>query len=57
VKSCASARRSALDAIDLDRYLPPEAEDTGEPPPGEDVELAFDWLQGLDLDARSRRAG
>ena len=41
----------ALDAIDLDRYLPPAAEDAAEPPPGEDVELAFDWLRGIDLDA------
>ena len=47
----------ALDALDLDRYLPPEP---GEQAPGsgpaEDVELAFDWLDGLDLDA-SFRAG
>jgi AsmA protein len=45
-----------LDAIDLDRYLPPEAEEVSEPAPGEDVELAFDWLDNLDLDA-SFRAG
>jgi len=46
-----------LDAIDLDRYLPPEAEATGEaPPPAEDAPLAFEWLRGLDLDA-SFRAG
>lgn len=41
----------ALDAINLDRYLPPETEGSAEPAPGEDVDLAFDWLQGLDLDA------
>lgn len=41
----------ALDAIDLDRYLPPEAEETAAPAPGEDVELAFEWLDELDLDA------
>jgi AsmA protein len=47
----------ALDAIDLDRYLPPEPETEAETaPPAEDVELAFDWLEGLDLDA-SLRAG
>jgi AsmA protein len=47
----------ALDAIDLDRYLPPEPEAEAEAvPPAEDVELAFDWLEGLDLDA-SFRAG
>ncbi len=46
----------ALDAIDLDRYLPPEAEETAEPAPGEDVELAFEWLENLDLDA-SFKAG
>jgi AsmA protein len=45
----------ALDAIDLDRYLPPEKEAEEAPPP-EDVELAFDWLKNLDLDA-SFRAG
>jgi AsmA protein len=45
-----------LDAIDLDRYLPPEAEEAAEPAPGEDVELAFDWLDNLDLDA-SFKAG
>lgn len=45
-----------LDAIDLDRYLPPEAEEAGEQAPGEDVELAFDWLEKLDLDA-SFKAG
>jgi AsmA protein len=45
-----------LDAIDLDRYLPPEAEATGDAPPAEDEPLAFDWLRGLDLDA-SFRAG
>jgi AsmA protein len=45
----------ALDAIDLDRYLPPES-DAETAPPAEDVELAFDWLDGLDLDA-SFRAG
>jgi AsmA protein len=43
-----------LDAIDLDRYLPPEPET--EPTPAEDVPLAFDWLDGLDLDV-SFRAG
>jgi AsmA protein len=45
-----------LDAIDLDRYLPPEPDKSAKPPPAEDVELAFDWLKGLDLDA-SFRAG
>jgi AsmA protein len=45
-----------LDAIDLDRYLPPEAEATGDAPPAEDEPLVFDWLRGLDLDA-SFRAG
>lgn len=45
-----------LDAIDLDRYLPPEAEATGDAPPAEDAPLAFEWLRGLDLDA-SFRAG
>jgi AsmA protein len=45
-----------LDEIDLDRYLPPEPEQPVEPAPGEDVPLAFDWLDGLDLDA-SFRAG
>lgn len=48
----------ALDAIDLDRYLPPEPEPEPEadapPPPSEDVPLAFDWLEGLDLDATFR---
>lgn len=48
--------RLSLDAIDLDRYLPPESEDKGTAPPAEDVPLAFDWLRGLDLDA-SLRAG
>jgi AsmA protein len=43
-----------LDAIDLDRYLPPEEE--VEAVPADDVPLAFDWLHGLDLDA-SFRAG
>lgn len=43
-----------LDAIDLDRYLSPESE--AEAVPAEDVPLAFDWLDGLDLDA-SFRAG
>jgi AsmA protein len=45
-----------LDAIDLDRYLPPEPDESVAPPAGEDVALAFDWLEGLDLDA-SFRAG
>jgi AsmA protein len=45
-----------LDAIDLDRYLPPEPEEPVGPVPPEDVPLAFDWLKGLDLDA-SLRAG
>jgi AsmA protein len=45
-----------LDAIDLDRYLPPEAEANGDAPPAEDAPLAFEWLRGLDLDA-SFRAG
>jgi AsmA protein len=45
-----------LDAIDLDRYLPPDPDDSAKPPAGEDVALAFDWLEGLDLDA-SFRAG
>jgi AsmA protein len=40
-----------LDAIDLDRYLPPEPEEPVEDAPAEDVPLAFDWLDGLDLDA------
>jgi AsmA protein len=48
--------RLSLDTIDLDRYLPPESEDTGTAPPAEDEPLAFEWLQGLDLDA-SLRAG
>jgi AsmA protein len=41
-----------LDAIDLDRYLPPEEE--VEPAPAEDVPLAFEWLHDLDLDASFR---
>jgi len=41
----------ALDAIDLDRYLPPETDAPAEEAPAEDVELAFDWLKTLDLDA------
>ena len=45
-----------LDAIDLDRYLPPEPDKSASRPPPEDVDLAFDWLEGLDLDA-SFRAG
>lgn len=45
-----------LDAIDLDRYLPPEAEASADVAPAEDVPLAFEWLRGLDLDA-SFRAG
>jgi len=45
-----------LDAIDLDRYLSPEPDASAKPPAGEDVALAFDWLEGLDLDA-SFRAG
>jgi AsmA protein len=45
-----------LDDIDLDRYLPPEPVEPVEPAPAEDVPLAFDWLDGLDLDA-SFRAG
>lgn len=45
----------ALDAIDLDRYLPPEPEEQAPGRgPAEDVELAFDWLDGLDLDASFR---
>jgi AsmA protein len=44
----------ALDAIDLDRYLPPEPEADAPPPPSDDVPLAFDWLEGLDLDATFR---
>jgi AsmA protein len=45
----------ALDAIDLDRYLPPEPEEQAPGgDPAEDVELAFDWLDGLDLDASFR---
>jgi AsmA protein len=43
-----------LDAIDLDRYLPPEPEADAPPPPSDDVPLAFDWLEGLDLDATFR---
>jgi AsmA protein len=46
-----------LDAIDFDRYLPPEPEEQAPARgPADDVELAFDWLAGLDLDA-SFRAG
>lgn len=45
-----------LDAIDLDRYLPPEAEEASAPAPRDDVELAFEWLENLDLDA-SFKAG
>ena len=41
----------ALDAIDLDRYLPPKSDAPAEETPAEDVELAFDWLKTLDLDA------
>jgi AsmA protein len=44
----------ALDAVDLDRYLPPEPDADAPPPPSEDVPLAFDWLEGLDLDATFR---
>jgi AsmA protein len=45
----------ALDAIDLDRYLPPEPDEQAPGGgPAEDVELAFDWLDGLDLDASFR---
>jgi AsmA protein len=44
-----------LDTIDLDRYLPPE-EETEAAPPAEDVDLAFDWLKDLDLDASFRAA-
>lgn len=43
-----------LDAIDLDRYLPPESDAPAEAPPTEDVELAFEWLRELDLDATVR---
>lgn len=45
-----------LDTIDLDRYLPPETEEASEPAPSDDVELAFEWLRNLDLDA-SFKAG
>ncbi|NGX17577.1 AsmA family protein [Wenzhouxiangella sp. XN24] len=41
----------ALDAIDLDRYLPPETDAPAEEAPAGDVELAFEWLKTLDLDA------
>jgi AsmA protein len=44
----------SLDAIDADRYLPPETEEPVEPPPSEDTPLAFEWLEGLDLDAALR---
>ncbi len=44
----------ALDSIDLDRYLAPEPDEPVETAPAEDVELAFDWLEGLDLDASLR---
>lgn len=42
-----------VDEIDLDRYLPPEAEEAtpAESAEAADAELEFDWLQGLDLDA------
>ncbi|NHA13531.1 AsmA family protein [Thioalkalivibrio sp. XN279] len=40
----------ALDTIDLDRYLGPEADETAAAAPTEDTPLAFDWLQALDLD-------
>jgi AsmA protein len=46
----------ALDAIDLDRYLPPEPDEAARRPPAEDVPLAFEWLRDIDLDA-SFRAG
>lgn len=41
----------ALDGIDLDRYLPPEAGQGAEPERAEDASLEFEWLRGLDLDA------
>lgn len=41
----------ALDAIDLDRYLPPETEEKAEPAPAEDTALEFEWLKDLDLEA------
>lgn len=43
-----------LDGIDLDRYLAPEAEAAEGQAAPEDVPLAFEWLQGLDLDAGLR---
>ena len=43
----------SLDAIDADRYLAPEAEEPVEQP-SEDTPLAFEWLDGLDLDATLR---
>lgn len=42
----------ALDAIELDRYLGPETEDTAAEAPAADTPLAFDWLETLDLDLR-----
>jgi AsmA protein len=44
----------ALDAIDLDRYLAPAAEETAAEAPADDTPLAFDWLQALDMDLRLR---
>jgi AsmA protein len=48
--------RSQLDVddLDLDRYLPPEDATTEEDETGEDTPLAFEWLEGLDLDASLR---
>lgn len=43
-----------LDEIDLDRYLPPEDATTEEDETAEDTPLAFEWLEGLDLDANLR---
>jgi AsmA protein len=43
-----------VDEIDLDRYLPPEDATTEEDETDEDTPLAFEWLEGLDLDASLR---
>jgi AsmA protein len=41
-----------VDAIDLDRYLPPAGEEQeGSGASGQDSELAFDWLNDLSMDA------
>ena len=45
-----------MNEIDLDRYLPPEAEEEtpAESAEAADTELEFEWLRGLDLDASFR---